>query len=69
MMKCQFYARGKCNRGDACVFAHVDQAEIERQKKARAAAKAEPKTEPKAKAKAKAKATAVAPKAVPTASE
>ena len=54
---CQFHLKGKCTKGDDCVFLHVEKEEVERQKaraKAAAKAKAKAKAEPKAKAKAKA---------------
>ena len=55
---CFKFLKGTCTAGDGCVFAHTDQAELDRQAKAKAKAKA--KAEPKAKAKAEAKAKAKA---------
>ena len=52
------HLKGKCTKGDDCVFLHVEKEEVDRQKqvsaKAKAESKAKAKAEPKAKAKAKA---------------
>ena len=53
---CFKFLKGECKNGDSCMFSHIDQVEVDRQKmaKAEAKAKAKAKAEPKAKAKAKA---------------
>ena len=51
---CFKFLKGECKNGDSCVFGHVSQVEVDRQKKAKAEAKAKAKAEPKVKAKAKA---------------
>ena len=66
---CRLYLKGKCTRGDACIFTHVEQSELDRADKAKAAAKADPKAKAKAKGKAKAKAQPLATRMSPRAAQ
>ena len=40
---CQFHLKGKCTKGDDCLFVHADKDEVERQQAARTKAEAETK--------------------------
>ena len=64
MGHCFKFLKGECTNGDSCMFSHIDQAEVDRQKKAKAEAKAKAKAKAKAEPKAKAKAKAAPANAV-----
>ena len=43
---CQFHLKGKCTKGDDCLFVHADKDEVERQQAAKTKAEAETKDAP-----------------------